>query len=89
MDVKEVIDNLNYLISGDCTDTQMDYVKEIEFAIEVLERQIPRQPKPTEKQNIRYAMNYTCPCCKKHFTGTGIANYCYHCGQALDWSDER
>lgn len=21
-------------------------------------------------------------------TGTGIANYCYHCGQRLDWSDE-
>ena len=54
---------------------------------EALEKQIPKKPIPTEEQNIRFAMNYTCPSCKKHFTGTGIADYCYHCGQALDWSD--
>lgn len=88
MDIKEVIDDLQYLISGDCTDNKMAYVKQIEFAIKALERQVPRKPKPTEEQNIRYAMNYTCPFCEKHFSGTGIADYCYHCGQALDWSDE-
>lgn len=54
---------------------------------EALEKQIAKKPIPTEEQNIRFAMNYTCPSCKKHFTGTGIADYCYHCGQALDWSD--
>lgn len=53
-----------------------------------LEKQIPKKPIPTEEQNIRFAMNYICPSCKKHFAGTGIADYCYHCGQALDWSDD-
>ena len=24
----------------------------------------------------------------KGFTGKGILNYCYYCGQKLDWSDE-
>lgn len=52
---------------------------------EALEKQIAKKPIPTEEQNIRFAMNYTCPSCKKYFTGTGIADYCYHCGQALDW----
>lgn len=26
-----------------------------------------------------------CPNCGKHFTGTGIAEFCYHCGQRLKW----
>lgn len=30
---REAIEALKYLISGECTDTQMDYVDEIEFAI--------------------------------------------------------
>lgn len=56
-------------------------------AIVALEKQIPKKPIPTEEQDIRYVMNYTCPSCGKHFSGTGIANYCYHCGQALDWRE--
>lgn len=39
MDWKEVIDNLKYLISKDCTDTQFDYADEIEIAIRVMESQ--------------------------------------------------
>lgn len=42
MKVQEVIQNLEYLISDDCAGTQSDYVEEIELAIKVLERQIPR-----------------------------------------------
>ena len=40
-----------------------------------------------DRQEIRYSLAYDCPACGKKFTGTGIADYCYHCGQALDWSD--
>lgn len=54
---------------------------------ELCEKEIPKKPKPIEQQNIRYSMNYICPACGKRFSGTGIADYCYHCGQALDWSD--
>lgn len=57
------------------------------IAQKALEKQMPKKPIPTEEQHIRYSMNYICPLCGKHFSGTGIADYCYHCGQALDWSD--
>ena len=65
----------------------MDYAIAFETAIEALEKQIPKKPIPAEEQNIRYVMKYTCPSCGKYFTGTGIADCCYHCGQALDWRE--
>lgn len=33
MDRREAIEALEYLISGECTDTQMDYIDEIKMAI--------------------------------------------------------
>ena len=87
MKIQEAIENLKYLISGDCTDNQMDFVEEIETAINALEKQIPKKPIQTEEQHIRYSMSYVCPLCRQYFSGTGIARYCYHCGQALDWND--
>ncbi|MBQ0014678.1 MAG: hypothetical protein KBS82_05070 [Oscillospiraceae bacterium] len=39
MKLEEVIENLRYLISENCTDTQYDYVEEIGIAIEILELQ--------------------------------------------------
>lgn len=45
MDWKEVIGNLKYLISEDCTDTQFDYADEIEIAIRVMESQEDLQSK--------------------------------------------
>lgn len=52
-----------------------------------VEKQIPKKPIKNRKQEIRYTSAYSCPNCGRSFTGTGIAKYCYHCGQALDWSD--
>ena len=51
---------------------------------ELCEKQIPKKPELIEEQYIRHSMNYICPACGKNL---GIADYCYHCGQALDWSD--
>lgn len=48
----------------------------------------PRKPIKSDEQVIRYVQTYECPNCGKAFTGKGISNYCYHCGQKLDWSDE-
>lgn len=54
----------------------------------------PRKPISIDQQVIRYAQTYECPNCReawnfgKGFTGKGILNYCYYCGQKLDWSDE-
>lgn len=39
MTIKEKIENLKYLISDDCTDTQVDYIEEIESGISALENQ--------------------------------------------------
>ena len=54
---------------------------------EALEKQIPKKPIYNDTKVIRYTDSYICPNCNRGFTGTGIADYCYHCGQALDWGD--
>lgn len=56
---------------------------------EALEKQIPKKPIKSDRQEIRYTLEYDCPTCGRSFTGTGFADYCYHCGQALDWSDDK
>lgn len=38
MTAKEAIDNLEYLISEDCTESQFGFIPEIEMAIEALEK---------------------------------------------------
>lgn len=56
------------------------------ISMQALEKQIPKKPIKSEKQVIRYVNTYCCPICKG-LMGTGIAKWCYHCGQKLDWSD--
>ena len=59
--------------------------KHADLLNEVIEKQIPKKPVMADEQITRLAMCYECPACNGTFTGTGFANYCYHCGQALDW----
>lgn len=66
-----------------------DDYKANEMAIQALEKQIPKKPVKSEKQVVRYANTYYCPICNLGITGTNIAKWCYHCGQKLDWSDEK
>ena len=56
------------------------------LAISALEKQIPKKPLKSDRQEIGYSLNYDCPNCGYKFAGTGSVDYCYHCGQALDWS---
>lgn len=52
------------------------------------ERDTAKKPiKTTEETGIRYTDSYRCPNCGGNFTGTGIADFCYHCGQRLNWSE--
>lgn len=89
MTAQEAIEGLEYLISGDCTDNQQAFIKEIEIAISALEKQIPK--KPTEKEVIGasmtgYKYKGQCPKCSStvsQYTG----NHCPKCGQVLDWSE--
>ena len=54
-----------------------------------VEKQKAKKPKKIEFVGYRYTDTYRCPNCGGNFSGTGIADYCYHCGQKLDWSDEK
>ena len=63
------------------------YDEELEVVVEALEKQIAKKPKKIETEGYRYTDTYKCPTCKGNFSGTGIADYCYHCGQKLDWSE--
>ena len=72
---------------GRAPEYDRNQVESLKAAIFALEKQIPQKPTLSEKQHIRYAMCFTCPSCGRNFSGTGIADFCYHCGQALDWSD--
>ena len=95
MTAQEAIKGLEYLISGDCTDNQQAFIKEIEIAISALEKQIPKKPKIVKIESEYDTRDYFCPICNKcfiHFVdGEFYAGnkdcYCSNCGQALDWSD--
>lgn len=53
-----------------------------------VEKQKAKKPEYVDKSEIRYTDSYRCPNCGRNFSGTGIADHCYHCGQKLDWSVE-
>lgn len=51
------------------------------------ERNTAKAPIKDTDSGVRYTDDYICPNCGKHFTGTGIAEFCYHCGQRLKWEE--
>ena len=63
------------------------YDEELEVVVEALEKQIAKKPRKIEVEGYRYTDTYRCPICGGNFSGTGIADYCYHCGQKLDWNE--
>lgn len=91
---QEAIENLQYLISDDCTDTQSDYVEEIELAIEALEKQIPKKPKqmlePIRKHFNTGVNGFYCPICNSDLLDmdNDCFEYCPCCGQKIDWSEQ-
>lgn len=54
---------------------------------ELKERDTAKAPIKDTDSGVRYTDDYICPNCRKHFTGTGIAAFCYHCGQRLKWEE--
>lgn len=104
MKTQEAIENLKYLISGDCTDSHMGFVEEIEMAINALEKRTPKKPTVTthkyRQANIEELKEYKlthCPYCFWDDEELGYfdslvdkgTKYCRRCGQALDWSANR
>lgn len=54
-------------------------------AVKVLENQIPKKPIKSDEK-IRYCEVFKCPNCSFEFSGR-VLNYCYRCGQPIDWSE--
>ena len=55
---------------------------------EALEKQIPKKPYLKDLFELGTMQGIACPVCDTIFLTTG-EKYCKHCGQALDWSDEK
>lgn len=54
--------------------------------IDALEKCIPQEPRwAPGNYRIRYTDSYVCPRCGGNFRKTGLADFCYHCGQAIKW----
>lgn len=58
-----------------------------EQIMELKERNTAKAPTKDTDSGVRYTDDYICPNCGKHFTGTGIAEFCYHCGQRIRWEE--
>lgn len=66
--------------------SNLNTFKAIKLAVHALEKRVPKKPIKFDEQVIRYVQIYKCPFCLKAFTDGRVLNYCYHCGQAFDWS---
>lgn len=61
----------------------------LNMAISALEKQIPKKPIGKEVIGVSmsgYKYKGQCPKCSLTVSQF-LGNYCHHCGQALDWSD--
>ncbi len=75
-----------YPFGGFVEKCDMDEVnRTAELLDEAIKKQIPQEAIKVCPHQKRLSLQYECPSCHGQFTGTGIASYCYHCGQALDW----
>ena len=86
LELDEVIENLEYLVSDSCTDTQFDYIEEIEIATKSLKKQIH------QKVQEKHIDEYICPACGEENSGCDEGKitdrYCPKCGQRLGVKNE-
>lgn len=77
----DVIKTLEYMISGDCCDTQYDFIKEIEFAI--------KEMKMRGSKLLIYVRDpgAICPICKWPLYPKDHPHYCGNCGTEVKWDD--
>ena len=81
------VDTVKLVLTG-CGESIYESREVYEAIRPFVEKQIPKKPIKDRKQEIRYTSSYSCPSCGGGFIGTGIADYCYHCGQRMDWNVE-
>ena len=83
---------LTHLSYSGKADEQEEYtIKAYSVALNALEKQIPKQPKYEDVDNIYGAIKRTCTACGDVCMVSNGAkpyeHYCRQCGQALDWSE--
>lgn len=79
-DRETVIEALQYMISGDCTETQFDFTDDIEAAIALLKE--PEAVKPKKADNPEES-EYCCGICGYPLWLDEL--YCAHCGRRIEW----
>lgn len=86
---KSVVEHINYDAYMRLMDELEEYkqIGTLEEVLEAAEKQKAKKPKNVNAEGYRYTDTYRCQTCGGNFSGTGIADYCYHCGQAIDWSE--
>ena len=95
MTAEEVIKTIQVAIAEVEWNYPMEYAIAFETAIEALDKQVAKRPKPhtvdVEKLKIGNAnwckgtTVYRCPNCNDFISRT--YDFCYKCGQKLDWSE--
>lgn len=82
-EANNMIDDISWFYGGESIATD-DIVECREICHKALEKQIP-------KKLIIIGVEKCCPVCKEGICLNGddgnYGDYCYACGQALDWSD--
>lgn len=93
MNKQEIIESINYCL--ECNNDSIPTTqKDLQTIKKALEKQIPKKPKVAECG--RFGFWFICQNCGGNIAmvwdsvwqkGYYMQNYCHHCGQALDWSD--
>ena len=68
-------------------DDSGEYPCKYGFAIASMKKQIPKKPLRTYDIRSCRVVEHHCVKCGADVVGSGL--YCWKCGQALDWSDEK
>ena len=96
MTLEEAIDFILNKIQIDvrfCSDEDIEKTEAaLKLAISALEKQMPKQPKYEDVDNVYGAIKRTCTACGDVCMVSKGAkpyeHYCRQCGQALDWIDD-
>ena len=92
MIAKKALELLNDVEFSEKYQGVQEYAEMLIVCKEALEKQIPKQPKYEDVDNIYGAIKRTCTACGDVCMVSKGAkpyeHYCRQCGQALDWSDD-
>ena len=91
MIAKKALELLNDVEFSEKHQGVQEYTEMLIVCKEALEKQIPKQPKYEDVDNVYGAIKRTCTACGDVCMVSKGAkpyeHYCRHCGQALDWSE--